>query len=464
MGDYDDHPIWQGGRFREIDDSISALLLQLVRAVVGMFCAFILARLTMDAVGMTGESIAAVITQGVVFACFGAIAIYITSARPIRTALADQRRAIVEHEESVVREASRHQFASSLQDALEMVETEHQALRVVERALGEIAPSPGELLLADSSRAHLRRVVEAVPLGASGPPACPVATPWSCPAVRRGQTLRFASSDVLAACPKLRDREAGACSATCVPVSVLGTPVGVLHVTGPEGVMRSEDEVVALEGLAMQAGARIGVLRAMSRTMLQASTDTLTGLLNRRALEEEVRRLNDEHASYAVTMADLDEFKRLNDTHGHGTGDRALRLFAQTLRTSVRDVDVVCRYGGEEFVVVFPHCSLVEAAAIVHRVRESLARVLSTGEVPAFTASFGMADSTLAGGFNEIVQLADAALFRAKQAGRDRLVIADERDATSIASSTTSNMGDIEMESGVGEMVVGEAVIREVQP
>ena len=432
MGEYDEHPIWEGGRFREIDDSVARLLLQLLRAVVGMFCAFLVARFTMGAIGLTGESAGEVVVQGLVFACFGAVAIYVTSARPIRAALTDQRRAIVDHEESVVREARRHQFASSLQDALEMVETEDQALAVVQRALGEIAPAPGELLLADSSRAHLRRVVEAVPLDAVGPPSCPVATPWSCPAVRRGQTLRFSSSEVLAACPKLRGRPEGPCSATCVPVSVLGAPVGVLHVTGPDGENRSEDDVVALEGLAMQAGARVGVIRAMSRTQLQASTDSLTGLLNRRALEEEVRRLNEEAASYAVTMGDLDEFKRLNDTFGHETGDRALRLFARILRDTVRDLDVVCRYGGEEFVVVFPHCSLVEAAAIVHRVREGLAHAVSAGELPAFTASFGLADSTLADDFDEILRLADSALLRAKQAGRNRLVIADEADAGSL--------------------------------
>jgi diguanylate cyclase (GGDEF)-like protein len=434
VGEFDEHPVWEGGRFREIDDSVARLLLQLVRAVIGMFCAFLLARFTMDAIGLTGESVEAVISEGLVFACFGAVAIYLTSARPIRAALTDQRRAIVEHEETVIREAGRHQFANNLQDALEMVETENQALSVVERALAEIANAPGEVLLADSSRAHLRRVVQSVPSGSSGPPSCPVATPWSCPAVRRGQTLRFASSEVLAACPKLRDRPTGPCSATCVPVSVLGTPVGVLHVIGADGVPRDDDEVIALEGLAMQSGARIGVLRAMSRTQLQASTDSLTGLLNRRALEEEVRRLNEEAAPYAVAMADLDEFKKLNDTYGHETGDRALRLFAQTLRNAVRDVDVVCRYGGEEFVVVFPHCSLVESAAIVHRVRESLTQALSTGEVPTFTASFGLADSTLAVGFEVIVQLSDAALYRAKQAGRDRLVIADERDSETIAS------------------------------
>lgn len=429
MGEYDEHPIWEGGRFREIDDSVGRLLVQLVRAVVGMFGAFLAARFTMDAIGLTGDSVSEVVVQGFVFAGFGAVAIYFTSARPIRAALTDQRHAIVEHEASVIREAGRHQFANSLQDALEMVETEDQALGVVQRALGEIAPAPGELLLADSSRAHLRRVVEAVPADAAGPPSCPVATPWSCPAVRRGQTLRFASSEVLASCPKLRDRPEGPCSATCVPVSVLGTPVGVLHVTGVDGETRSEEEVISLEGLAMQAGARIGVLRAMSRTQLQASTDSLTGLLNRRALEEEVRRLHDEAAPYAVTMADLDEFKRLNDTFGHETGDRALRLFAKTLRDAVRDIDVVCRYGGEEFVVVFPHCSLVEAAAIVHRVREGLAHAVAGGEVPAFTASFGLADSTLASDFEGIAQLADTALYRAKQAGRNRLVIADEADA-----------------------------------
>ena len=92
----------------------------------------------------------------------------------------------------------------------------------------------------------------------------------------------------------------------------------------------------------------------------------------------------------------------------------------------MRDDDVVCRYGGEEFVIVFPACSVVEAAAIVHRAREALVSAVASGDVPKFTASYGLADSKFATEFDEVLRSADAAMFRAKEAGRDRLVIADE--------------------------------------
>ena len=92
-------------------------------------------------------------------------------------------------------------------------------------------------------------------------------------------------------------------------------------------------------------------------------------------------------------MADLDHFKGLNDTHGHETGDRALRVFAETLRESVRSEDLVCRYGGEEFTVLLPGVDLAEAVEIMERVRETLARTTRRGDVPSFTASFGVAES-----------------------------------------------------------------------
>ena len=107
----------------------------------------------------------------------------------------------------------------------------------------------------------------------------------------------------------------------------------------------------------------------MAETQLQASTDNLTGLLNRRTLENRCRRPAQRATPFALAMADLDHFKELNDTYGHETGDRALRLFAETLRASCATEDLLCRHGGEEFAIVLPDCTRPDAHAALEAVR-----------------------------------------------------------------------------------------------
>lgn len=242
---------------------------------------------------------------------------------------------------------------------------------------------------------------------------------------RRGQTLRFASSESLSACPRLIDR-GSSCSAVCVPVTVLGTPMGVIHLTAPLGEVIAANRVVELEALAQQAGSRIGVLRAMASSQLQAATDSLTGAVNRRSLEDRIRELRGRGEDYAVVFADLDHFKDLNDTHGHETGDRALRLFADVLRSSVRGEDTVCRYGGEEFVVLMPGLGRHQAAERMVSLRERFEVALVSGDVPRVSASYGVADSGQAATADAVIKRADLAMFEAKAAGRDRVVVADD--------------------------------------
>ena len=327
-------------------------------------------------------------------------------------------------QERVMRdEAVRRDFESQLGRALEMADNEPAAFDVIERAMTKVAPNaPVELLLADNSHAHLDRVVVAVPEGMSEP-GCAVDSPDGCIAARRAQTQVFSDSDELDACPLLRGRERGRCSAVCVPVSIMGRTVGVVHAVGEITDSLDLAAVHSLQTLANQAGNRLGMLRVMAETQVHAATDALTGLVNRRDLENRLRHMRNEGTGFVLVMADLDHFKRLNDNHGHETGDRALRIFADTLRRELRADDIACRYGGEEFAIVLPRAETSQAVEVVERIRRALERTTTRGEAPHFTASFGIADSADADDLKDLVERADRALFAAKDAGRDRTCI-----------------------------------------
>jgi diguanylate cyclase (GGDEF)-like protein len=246
-------------------------------------------------------------------------------------------------------------------------------------------------------------------------------------AVRRGSAVVFDSSERLNACPHLRDRPVGACSAVCVPVSFMGRSLGVLHTTGPDGAPLAREQVERLTTVAGQAGARIGTVRAFQKTQLQASTDGLTGLVNRRMAEERLRELLRERRMFAVALADLDRFKQLNDTHGHEVGDRALRLFSQMASVSLRDEDTIARWGGEEFLLILPELDRFQAVEVIDRLRAALARA-HPGETPRFTVSFGVTDSHESPDLDELFRIADDGLYAAKQAGRDRATIGERRE------------------------------------
>jgi diguanylate cyclase (GGDEF)-like protein/PAS domain S-box-containing protein len=329
-------------------------------------------------------------------------------------------------EQQLTRQAQRDTFASQLVEALEMADEESAAYDVVRRAMVAVsADTPMELLLSDSSRAHLEQTAIHPVAGA---PGCAVGSPYACVAVRRGNPVVFETSEALNACPKLRGREGGACSAVCVPISFMGRSLGVLHTTGAAGGSLSAEQVAQLTTLATQAGARIGTVRAFEKTQLQAQTDGLTGLINRRTLETELRGLIRQQRPFAVALADLDHFKRLNDAHGHEEGDRSLRLFAHVIQQVLREDDLVARWGGEEFLIVLPDADAEAGAQITDRIRQELATTLQNGHVQ-FTASFGVTDSGAAASVQELVQLADISLYQSKTNGRDRTTIGQPGDA-----------------------------------
>ncbi len=323
------------------------------------------------------------------------------------------------------RAAKRRRFETTLQAGLEMARTETAVYGIVNRALHDSVPDlQVEMLVADSSRAHFHRSLHTSTGDDDERSGCGVESPTECPAALRSDTIVFATSTAIDACPYLQDRPSGPCSAACVPVSITGRAIGVLHATGPDHTPPDETAIDHLDTTARRAADRITLLRAFAKSETQASTDPLTGLLNRRSLENQVRDLQRDGLAYAVAYGDLDHFKALNDTHGHEAGDQALRLFSRVVRESIRPNDIAGRYGGEEFVIVLPDCDTDTATIVLERVRESLALALTTGRLPAFTVSFGLAASTDADTFDQIVIEADHALLTAKTAGRNRVIVA----------------------------------------
>jgi diguanylate cyclase (GGDEF)-like protein/PAS domain S-box-containing protein len=167
-----------------------------------------------------------------------------------------------------------------------------------------------------------------------------------------------------------------------------------------------------------------------------ATKDFLTGLFNRRSFEEtarqELQRWQRGREPLSLLMIDADHFKRVNDVHGHGTGDDVLRVLARAVQDQVRELDVVARLGGEEFVVLLPSTDSVGGRAAAERIRtciEGLRVTAPDGSMVRFTVSIGIAEATRDSASIELLlQRADDALYEAKRRGRNRSVVAHALD------------------------------------
>ena len=255
--------------------------------------------------------------------------------------------------------------------------------------------------------------------------------PESCWALRTGHPHLVLVGDGTARC----GHAAGVESAyLCVPILAQGEALGILHIQATdEDPNLGEAEMSFKTTFAAQVGLSVANIRLREALRTQSTKDPLTGLYNRRYLQEmldrEIRRAIRSEQALGVLMLDLDHFKNFNDTYGHEAGDAVLRETASFLVRSIRAEDFVCRYGGEEFVVILPTADLRAAEARAQRIRTKLRDLVIMHDgrsLGLITVSIGVA-ALPNHGTNErdLLQAADAALYRAKREGRDRVAVAD---------------------------------------
>ena len=205
--------------------------------------------------------------------------------------------------------------------------------------------------------------------------------------------------------------------------------LGLLTLVGDPARPFDDEDVRDVGSLAAQGAIAIENARLHRLIFKQARTDGLTNLANQREFQDQLAREVERSQRFGVPvgliLVDVDEFKVVNDRYGHLVGDQVLRSVAQTLRACVRDIDHVSRWGGDEFAVVVPHTTADGALRVADRMRRGISEHVVTaadGTAVHITASFGVAAVPGDAATQvELVALADAALYRAKQDGRNRV-------------------------------------------
>ncbi|HKD14283.1 MAG TPA: diguanylate cyclase [Candidatus Angelobacter sp.] len=218
-------------------------------------------------------------------------------------------------------------------------------------------------------------------------------------------------------------------SEMCVPLILFGEKLGILALDSASKNSFDVEDVQPLESVADICAAAIQNANYFARMRQLAYIDGLTGIHNRRYFEmrivEELERASRFQGRMSVIMVDIDHFKRLNDEFGHLLGDEVLRVVAGLLKQQLRKVDMVCRYGGEEFAVVVPETTGENVVTVAEKLRRQVETHPFPGVPRPVTISCGVAEYPVHGSTrDEVVAAADSALYMAKQGGRNRVAAA----------------------------------------
>jgi diguanylate cyclase (GGDEF)-like protein len=323
---------------------------------------------------------------------------------------------------------------SELGSLLQACASREEVFRLIPERLRRLFPgASGSISLLSRSRNRLESVAE---WG-----ICPtdrIFTPEQCWAVRRGRTHVHLGARSDPRCSHLF----GEGPSVCIPLVASGEAIGMLSIQNNDPLSPIPDHYHDTDSFARRRqiaatvaeyiAVAVANLNLRESLRLEAIRDPLTGLYNRRYMQEfldrELLSARRKRRPLSVMMLDLDHYKRYNDTFGHSAGDRALAAVGQTLLRCVRAEDIACRYGGEEFALILPECSLQQAAVRAEEIRRRLRECRAEPDeqtTGAITVSIGVAafDETT-DRVDLLLKFADDALYEAKRAGRDRVVVA----------------------------------------
>jgi diguanylate cyclase (GGDEF)-like protein/PAS domain S-box-containing protein len=318
-----------------------------------------------------------------------------------------------------------------------------QACLDCEEAHGAIAKFLPRLFADESGAMYMlqRNQLTAVASWGEALASEPVFSPDACWALRLSEVHLVDDEGPGLPC-KHRSQELPA-STLCVPMTAQGATLGLLFLQvdrQPTTVDTWEQPTASVseskQRLAVTAAKQISLsianLQLRDHLRRQAVRDPLTGMYNRRylddTLERELLRAKRKNTTISIIMVDIDWFKSINDSFGHEAGDTVLTVVAKSLKDGVRGEDVVCRYGGEEFILVLPEAPTSSALERAEHLRERIAQLEIEHEGTALrkiTASFGVASFPDHGQTIEgVIKAADAAMYRAKTGGRNRVEVA----------------------------------------
>lgn len=323
------------------------------------------------------------------------------------------------------------QLLSTARDDLQLCTDAQQVYRSAAFRFSELLPgSNGSLCIINSSR-NMVEAVSSWNVSRVSTRITDIFHPDSCCGLRSGQRRWYAPGASQIHCEHFIDEAPN--SYLCAPLVAHGETIGVLYVDCPDEAVRTtvEARTPGIRQLVQITAMALASLQMRKKLEHQSVRDGLTGLFNRHFLEialtRELARATRRKGSLAVLMLDVDHFKRLNDQYGHAAGDAVLKEVARVFNSNVRTEDLVCRYGGEEFTIILPDITLEAAlnrAEVIRKAVANLRSELDNDLYSSVTISVGGALFPTNGLTAEaLLRHADAALYRAKHEGRNKIII-----------------------------------------
>ena len=330
------------------------------------------------------------------------------------------------HSEELKRREAEIKQINELYEVLQACNSQQEAYPIIGSVAAQLFPGASGSLAVAVSRGHQMETV--VEWGAE-PRMAPRFLLDDCWALRRGQMQAVAAPGALQSCHHFSSAPRG--SYICLPLTVRGDLLGLLNSRCAPGESLGTEQRQLLGVLGEVIKLSLSSLKLRDALRAQAIRDPLTGLFNRNYLDETLRRELSRAARHqtplCVAMLDIDGFKAFNDTYSHHAGDVLLKALGTLFLKQLRASDIVCRYGGDEFVLVLPEANVDQVAERLNRIRTEAKNMECRYEgrlLPAASLSAGVAQWPGNGATAEdIVKAADSALYSAKHSGRDQVFV-----------------------------------------